>query len=147
MTACILQVATLKHGALHTDIPRLREGGAGAQFWSVYVPTSVKGAEAVQQTLEQVIFLPYLCAPIQCIPNPGQNRTFTPFPPFQVDIVHRLCEKYPESFEFAWTADDVERIFRAGKIASMCGAEGGPHRRYTKITNPNPSLTPSLPLP
>ena len=74
---------------------RLRTGGAGAQFWSVYVPVYIKGAQAVQNTLEQV------------------------------DVVHRLCEKYPETLEFAWTADDVERIFASGKVASLCGAEGG----------------------
>ena len=44
----------IRHGRLHTDIPRLREGGAGAQFWSVYVPASMTGAPAVQQTIEQV---------------------------------------------------------------------------------------------
>jgi len=71
------------------------KGGAGAQFWSVYVPFHVKGAQAVQQTLEQV------------------------------DVVHRLCEKYPETLEFAWNANDLERIFAAGKVASLCGAEGG----------------------
>jgi len=83
------------HKTLHTDLPRLRAGGAGAQFWSVYVPTFVKGADAVQRTLEQV------------------------------DVVHRLCEKYPDTLEFAWNAADVKRIFAAGKIASLCGAEGG----------------------
>eukprot|EP00656_Telonema_subtile_P027627 TRINITY_DN29766_c0_g1_i1.p1 TRINITY_DN29766_c0_g1~~TRINITY_DN29766_c0_g1_i1.p1 ORF type:complete len:196 (-),score=41.28 TRINITY_DN29766_c0_g1_i1:99-686(-) len=85
----------IRHGCLHTDIPRLRAGGAGAQFWSVYVPFTVVGATAVQRTVEQV------------------------------DLVHRLCEKYPETFEFAWTSQDVKRIFASGRIASLCGAEGG----------------------
>lgn len=85
----------IRHQCLHTDIPRLREGGVGAQFWSVYVPVSVEGADAVQTTLEQI------------------------------DVVHRLCEQYPETLEFAETAADVRRIFSDGKIACVCGAEGG----------------------
>lgn len=80
---------------LHTDIPRLRRGGVGAQFWSVYVPTSIRGADAVQTTLEQI------------------------------DVVHRLAAIYPDTFEVARTADDVTRIHRAGKIASLIGVEGG----------------------
>ncbi len=81
--------------AMHTDIPRLRAGGVGGQFWSVYVPTKLSGAEAVQATLEQI------------------------------DVVHRLCARYPETFEVALTADEVERIHRKGKIASLIGMEGG----------------------
>lgn len=90
-----VKMKRIRHQCLHTDIPRLREGGLGAQFWSVYVPYSVQGTDAVQTTLEQI------------------------------DVVHRLCEQYPETFEFANTAADVRRIFSAGKIACMCGAEGG----------------------
>ena len=81
--------------SIHTDIPRLREGGVGAQFWSVYVPASFVGADAVTATLEEV------------------------------DTVHRMMRRYPEAFELALTADDVERIFRGGKVASMMGMEGG----------------------
>lgn len=81
--------------AMVTDIPRLRAGCVGGQFWSVYVPTRLPGAEAVQATLEQI------------------------------DIVHRLCAHYPETFELALCADDVERIHRQGKIASLIGMEGG----------------------
>lgn len=81
--------------AMHTDIPRLRAGGVGGQFWSVYVPTKLSGAEAVQATLEQI------------------------------DVVHRLCARYPETLELALTADDVERIHRKGRIASLIGMEGG----------------------
>ena len=43
----------------------------------------------------------------------------------QIDIVHRMMRKYPETFELALTADDVERIFKKGKIASLIGMEGG----------------------
>ena len=81
--------------ALHTDIPRLRRGGLGGQFWSVYVPVEVQGADAVQAVLEQI------------------------------DDVHRLAERYPDTFELARTADDVVRIHRAGRIASLIGMEGG----------------------
>jgi membrane dipeptidase len=80
---------------IHTDIPRLRAGGVGGQFWSVYVPTSMQGQAAVRATLEQI------------------------------DVVHRMMRKYPDTFELALTAADVERIFKAGRIASLIGMEGG----------------------
>jgi membrane dipeptidase len=80
---------------MHTDIPRLRRGGVGGQFWSVYVPVEILGADALQATLEQI------------------------------DDVHRLAERYPETFEIAKTADDVVRIHKAGRIASLIGMEGG----------------------
>jgi len=80
---------------LMTDIARLREGGVGAQFWSVYVPTDFEGADAVPATLEQI------------------------------DVVYELTRLHPETFEIALTADDVERVFASGKIASMIGMEGG----------------------
>jgi membrane dipeptidase len=78
-----------------TDIPRLRAGGVGAQFWSTYIPPGMAGQQAVTAELEQI------------------------------DIVCRMAERYPDVFEIARTADDVERIFKAGKIASMIGVEGG----------------------
>jgi membrane dipeptidase len=80
---------------IHTDIARLKAGGVGGQFWSVYVPAELQGQAAVTATLEQV------------------------------DIVHRMMRKYPDTFELALTADDVERIFKKGKIASLIGMEGG----------------------
>ncbi len=80
---------------LHTDIARLRQGRIGGQFWSVYVPTTLKGADAVRAVLEQI------------------------------DVVHRLAALYPDTFEMAGTADDVVRIHRSGKIASLIGVEGG----------------------
>ncbi|MCC5940079.1 MAG: dipeptidase [Balneolaceae bacterium] len=80
---------------MHTDIPRLREGRVGAQWWSVYVSANIPENEAVKQTMEQI------------------------------DFVHQLVEKYPDHFELALTADDVERIFEDGKIASLIGMEGG----------------------
>lgn len=81
--------------SIMTDIPRLKDGGVGGQFWSVYVPVELQGQKAVTATLEQI------------------------------DIVHRMVRKYPETFELALTADDVERIHAQGKIASMIGMEGG----------------------
>ncbi len=81
--------------SLMTDIPRLREGGVGAQFWSVYVPASLPGPAAVRATLEQI------------------------------DLVYRMVARYPDTFELARTADDVDRIRKAGRIASIIGLEGG----------------------
>ncbi|HEX6975535.1 MAG TPA: dipeptidase [Vicinamibacterales bacterium] len=81
--------------AIMTDIARLRAGGVGGQFWSVYTPAELQGNGAVTATLEQI------------------------------DIVYSMIRKYPETFELAMTADDVERIFKKGKIASMIGMEGG----------------------
>ena len=80
---------------LMTDIPRLREGGVGAQFWSVYTPADFAGQKAVTATLEQI------------------------------DVVHRMTRKWPDTFELALTPGDVERIFKQGKVASMVGMEGG----------------------
>jgi membrane dipeptidase len=81
--------------ALHTDIPRLRAGGVGGQFWSVYVPASLTPVEAAKATFEQI------------------------------DTVKRLVAAHPDVFELALTADDIERIHRRGRIASLIGMEGG----------------------
>jgi membrane dipeptidase len=81
--------------SLMTDIPRLRKGGLGAQFWSVYVPASLAGDSAVTATMEQI------------------------------DAVYEMLRRYPDDFALALTADDVERVFRSGRIASMIGMEGG----------------------
>ncbi|MFJ4781027.1 dipeptidase [Streptomyces sp. NPDC088762] len=80
---------------LHTDIPRLRAGGVGAQFWSVYVSTELTGDEAVSATLEQV------------------------------DAVGQLIDRYPAHLAGALTADDMEAARAEGRIASLMGAEGG----------------------
>jgi membrane dipeptidase len=79
----------------HTDIARLREGRVGAQFWSVYIPFEAVGEGAAKVQLEQI------------------------------DIAHQIIEKYPETFELALTASDVESAFGGGRIASMLGMEGG----------------------
>lgn len=80
---------------LHTDIPRLRAGGVGAQFWSVYVPASLEPVEAAKATFEQI------------------------------DTVKRIVAAHPSVFEIATTADDISRIHKAGRIASLIGMEGG----------------------
>jgi membrane dipeptidase len=80
---------------LMTDIPRLRAGMVGGQFWSVWIPTDVKGEGAVQMTLEQM------------------------------DLVKRMAARYPADFEMAYTAADVRRIHKAHRVASLIGIEGG----------------------
>jgi membrane dipeptidase len=82
--------------SLHTDLPRLEAGGLRGQFWSVYVPSDlVDPHAAVTMTLEQI------------------------------DTVHGLVARYPDRLGLARTADDVERVARAGRVASMLGVEGG----------------------
>jgi membrane dipeptidase len=80
---------------LATDLKRLKAGGVGGQFWAVYVPATMRGAEAVAALLEQI------------------------------DRVHRFIARYPASLELALTANDVVRIHGQGKIASLIGLEGG----------------------
>ena len=80
---------------LHTDIPRLRAGGVGAQFWSVYVPCRLAGDSAVAATLEQI------------------------------DFVYQLAARYPQDFVVIRTADEVEAARATGRIASLIGVEGG----------------------
>jgi membrane dipeptidase len=79
----------------HTDLPRLRAGGVGAQFWSVWVPSTLPEGEAVIQTLEQI------------------------------DAVHQMIARYGDQLGFARTADELETVFASGRIASLMGAEGG----------------------
>ncbi len=80
---------------LHTDIPRLEAGRVGGQFWSVYVPGTLRGEAAVLAVMEQI------------------------------DLVRRLSGKYPEKFHPARTAKDVEMAFGAGRTAALIGLEGG----------------------
>ena len=80
---------------LHTDIARLRQGRVGAQFWSVYVPADLQGAVSGEAVR------------------------------VQMDIVRQIVAGYPKVFELADSVDDIERIHKAGRIASMFGMEGG----------------------
>ncbi|MCM6773251.1 dipeptidase [Nocardia sp. CDC159] len=80
---------------LHTDLARLRAGGVGAQFWSVFVPASLAGDHAVSATLEQI------------------------------DFVRMLVDRYPDRLRLALSAADMEAARADGRIASLLGAEGG----------------------
>jgi len=80
---------------LMTDIPRLRRGQVGAQFWSVFIPAEVKGPQAVQMTLEQI------------------------------DLVKAMCARYPQDLAMAYTAADIVRLHKAHRVASLIGVEGG----------------------
>ena len=87
-------IAERVHG-LHTDIPRLRAGGVTGQFWSVYVPSTLSGGDAVSATLEQI------------------------------DFVHRMIDRYPDTFVNAGCAAECAAAHREGRIASLIGVEGG----------------------
>ncbi|MCJ8191447.1 dipeptidase [Sphingomicrobium aestuariivivum] len=78
-----------------TDLERMREGRVGAQMWSVYIPASTTGDEAIRTTIEQL------------------------------DTVDRMVRAYPQDLAWARTADEVVAQFRDGRIASMAGVEGG----------------------
>jgi membrane dipeptidase len=80
---------------LMTDMARLHQGRVGGQFWSVYINGEITGDAAIRETIEQI------------------------------DIVRRMIEAYPKDLELARTADDVVRIHKSGKVASMIGVEGG----------------------
>uniref|UniRef100_A0AAQ5ZW71 Dipeptidase n=1 Tax=Amphiprion ocellaris TaxID=80972 RepID=A0AAQ5ZW71_AMPOC len=79
----------------HTNIPKIKEGRLSAQFWSAYVPCDTQYKDAVRQTLEQI------------------------------DVVHRMCEKYPETFMFASSSKEIRDAFAMNKVASLIGVEGG----------------------
>ncbi len=84
------------HPELQTDIPRLKKGGVGAQFWVVFVPTeTAKEGTAFQEALEQF------------------------------ELIHQMVRRYSDTFELARSADDVVRIRKEGKIAALIGVEGG----------------------
>ncbi|XP_063266978.1 dipeptidase 1 isoform X4 [Prinia subflava] len=79
----------------HTNIPKLRQGHVGGQFWSVYVPCETQNKDAVRRTLEQM------------------------------DVVQRMCDLYPETFACVTDSHGIEEAFRSGKVASLMGVEGG----------------------
>jgi membrane dipeptidase len=80
---------------MHTDIARLRAGGIGGQFWSVWIDPELPRAEAVERVVQQI------------------------------DIVHRMVALYPDDLQIALTAADIDQAQSAGKIASLIGMEGG----------------------
>jgi membrane dipeptidase len=79
----------------HTDLERLREGHVGAQFWSIYIDGEMKDSGYARVQLEQF------------------------------DIARRMIARYPDRLTLALTADDIERDFKRGRIASLLGMEGG----------------------
>lgn len=85
------------HPRLMTDIPKLRAGAVGAQYWAAYVPVATihGGTRPAVYALEQI------------------------------DLVHRLCAAYPRTFAMALTAADIGRNFRARRISCLIGIEGG----------------------
>jgi membrane dipeptidase len=90
------KVDIAKPTKFHTDIPRLKKGNVGAQFWSVFVPVStMETRTAAQATFEQI------------------------------ELTHRMIKRYPGTFHLALTTSDVEEARKQGKIASMIGMEGG----------------------
>jgi membrane dipeptidase len=84
-----------KHTPGHTDLARLKQGMVGAQFWSIYIPGEIKDSGYARVQLEQF------------------------------DIARRVVEKYPERFQWALSADAIRSSFKAGKIGSLLGLEGG----------------------
>ena len=79
----------------HTDLARLKEGQVAAQFWSIYIPGEIKDSGYAKVQLEQF------------------------------DIARRVIARHPERLAPAFTADDIERSFKRGRIASLLGMEGG----------------------
>ncbi len=91
----VVPVSPYGSTAMHTDLPRLRAGRVGAQFWSVYVSASLSDTQAAVATMEQI------------------------------DVMKRLIARYPDSLTFATSADQVEAAMARGRIASLLGMEGG----------------------
>lgn len=79
----------------HTDLARLKQGGVGVQFWSVYVPGEIKDSGFAKVQLEEI------------------------------DIARRVVARYPERLLFATSSADVGRAKKEGKVASFLGMEGG----------------------
>ncbi len=80
---------------MHTDLPRLRKGRVGAQFWSVYVSAGLPEPQAVVAVLEQI------------------------------DVMKRLMARHPQELAFVTTADEAAAAMKRGQIASLLGMEGG----------------------
>ncbi|KAI5276878.1 Dipeptidase 1 [Manis pentadactyla] len=79
----------------HTNIPKLRAGFVGGQFWSAYTPCDTQNKDAVKRTLEQI------------------------------DVIHRMCQMYPETFVCVTSSTGIRQAFREGRVASLVGVEGG----------------------
>jgi membrane dipeptidase len=79
----------------HTDLDRLAAGHLGGQFWSIYIPGEIRDSGYARVQLEQF------------------------------DIAHRMIAQYPEKLQFAWSAADLEKAHKAGRVGSLLGMEGG----------------------
>lgn len=79
----------------HTNIPKLKAGFVGGQFWSAYVPCDTQNRDAVKRTLEQI------------------------------DVIQRMCQAYPETFACVTSSTGIRQAFQEGKVASLVGVEGG----------------------
>ncbi|XP_077166134.1 dipeptidase 1 [Paroedura picta] len=79
----------------HTNLPKLKTGRVGAQFWAAYVPCETQDKDAVKRTLEQI------------------------------DVIHRMCLRYPEALACVTSSAGIEEAFRTGHVASLIGVEGG----------------------
>ncbi|MEK7342961.1 MAG: membrane dipeptidase, partial [Pseudomonadota bacterium] len=90
-----MDLTRLDPAVYHTDIARLRAGGVGGQFWSVWVSADLPEVQQVQDTVEQI------------------------------DLAHSFARRYPKDFAFVTTAAQLRAAHKAGRIASMIGVEGG----------------------
>ncbi|KAF7469349.1 dipeptidase 1 isoform X2 [Marmota monax] len=79
----------------HTNIPKLKAGFVGGQFWSAYLPCETQNKDVVKRTLEQM------------------------------DVINRMCQMYPEDFVCVTSSEGIRQAFREGKVASLIGVEGG----------------------
>lgn len=79
----------------HTNIPKLRTGFVGGQFWAAYTPCDTQNKDAVKRTLEQI------------------------------DVIHRMCGLYPETFACVTSSAELREALQKGKVASLVGVEGG----------------------
>ena len=84
-----------RHATGSIDIPRMREGGLGAIFFSIWMPGTVTGPRAVKDALTQI------------------------------DAVREQVRLHPQDLALATTAEEVQRAHTAGKIAVLMGVEGG----------------------
>jgi len=84
-----------RHTDGNIDIPRMRDGGLSAIFFSIWINGKILGPEAVKKALDQI------------------------------DAVRETVRKHPNDLVLATTADDVREAKKQGKIAALMGVEGG----------------------
>lgn len=84
-----------RHEDGHVDIPRLRDGGYDAVFWSIYMGKTPGDGAAIKRAIRRI------------------------------DSVHEIVRRYPDDLALATTAADIRRAARQGKIACLMGIEGG----------------------